>query len=130
MQWRKIISAVPAIVGETVPTPAASMVAEGKLAQVTVNEVDAAKVALGDKATLTFDALPGVTIAGTVAVVNGVGAVSQGVVSYTATISFDTQNPQIMPGMSMTADIITGTETGLIVPSSAVRIGLSIPRDL
>ncbi|OYV83083.1 MAG: hypothetical protein B7W96_00790 [Parcubacteria group bacterium 37-58-5] len=70
---------------------------------------------------LTFDALPDVSIAGTVASINSVGTVSQGVVSYSVVISLDTQNPQILPGMSMTADIITGTETGLVVPQNAVK---------
>ncbi|HVB19726.1 MAG TPA: efflux RND transporter periplasmic adaptor subunit [Candidatus Paceibacterota bacterium] len=102
-------------------TSVATLVTNNETADISVNEVDASKLKVGQKATLTFDALPGVTLAGTVAVINSVGAVSQGVVSYTATISFDTQNPQVMPGMSMTANIITGTETGLVVPSSAVK---------
>jgi len=89
--------------------------------KVSVNEVDASKLKVGEKATLTFDALPGVIIAGTVVAVDTIGTVSQGVVSYGATISLDTPNPSVKPGMSATADIIIGSETGLVVPSGAVK---------
>ncbi len=102
-------------------TAVATLVTNRETADITVNEVDASKIRVGQKATLTFDALPNVSIAGTVASINSVGTVSQGVVSYSATIGFDTQNDQVMPGMSATADIIIGTGTGLIVPMSAVK---------
>jgi HlyD family secretion protein len=102
-------------------TAVATLVTNQETAGITVNEVDASKIKVGQKATLTFDALPNVSIAGTVASVNSVGTVSQGVVSYSVVIGFDTQNASVMPGMSMTADIITGTETGLVVPTSAVK---------
>ena len=102
-------------------TAVATLVTNQETAGITVNEVDASKIKVGQKATLTFDALPNISIAGTVASVNSVGTVSQGVVSYSVVIGFDTQNTSVMPGMSMTADIITGTETGLVVPSSAVK---------
>ena len=103
-------------------TAVATLVTNEETANVTVNEIDASKIKVGQKATLTFDALPNVSIAGTVASINSVGTVSQGVVSYSAVISFDTPNANVMPGMSMTAEIITGTETGLAVPSSAVKV--------
>ena len=102
-------------------TSVATLVTNQETADITVNEVDASKIKVGQKATLTFDALPNVSLAGTVASINSVGTVSQGVVSYSAVIAFDTPNSSVMPGMSVTADIIIGTETGLVVPSSAVK---------
>jgi RND family efflux transporter MFP subunit len=102
-------------------TAVATLVSDNQNVNISVNEVDAAKLKVGEKATLTFDALPSISIAGTVASVNTIGAVSSGVVSYDAVVTFDTPNSDVKPGMSATASIITGTETGLIVPQSAVK---------
>ena len=102
-------------------TAVATLVTNQETVDITVNEVDAAKIIVGQKATITFDALPNVSIAGTVSSVNTIGTVSSGVVSYSGVITFDTPNASVLPGMSATADIITGTETGLMVPSSAVK---------
>ncbi len=102
-------------------TTVATLVANEQTVDISVNEVDAAKLSVGQKATLTFDALPNVTVAGTVASVDTLGTASAGVVSYDAVITFDTPNSQVLPGMSATADIVTGTATGLVIPSSAVK---------
>ena len=119
-----IVSAVPAIVGVTVPSPAVSMVTQGKLAQVTLNEVDAAKVALGDKATLAFDALPDLSLAGQVSEIDAVGTVSQGVVNYNVQVAFEEASgttSQVRPGMSVTANIVTAAHQDVIaVPNAAV----------
>lgn len=101
-------------------TTIATLVTNTEEVDVSVNEIDAASLKVGQKATVTFDALPNVSIAGTVSQVGIVGTVSQGVVSYTATISLDTNNPDVKPGMSATADIITNSATGLVVPASAI----------
>lgn len=99
----------------------ATMVSDNQNLSISVNEVDAAKLKVGQKATITFDALPNVSVAGTVSSVNTIGSVSQGVVSYDATITFDTPNASVLPGMSATANIVTGVETGLVVPTSAIK---------
>jgi multidrug efflux pump subunit AcrA (membrane-fusion protein) len=124
-----IVSAVGATVGETVASPAVSIVGEGDQAQVTLNEVDAAKVMVGDKATLTFDALPDLSLAGQVTEVDAVGTVSQGVVNYNVDIGFSqpadpnatTTADQVKPGMSVTADIVTQVDQDVVaVPNAAV----------
>ncbi|HUX80856.1 MAG TPA: efflux RND transporter periplasmic adaptor subunit [Candidatus Paceibacterota bacterium] len=102
-------------------TAVATLVTNQETADISVNEVDASKIKVGQKVSLSFDALPNVTIAGTVASINSIGSVSQGVVSYSVTIGFDTSNGSVMPGMSVTANIITSTETGLTVPASALK---------
>jgi len=102
-------------------TAVATLVTNQETAKITVNEVDASKIKVGQKATLTFDAVPNISIAGTVVSIDSIGTVSQGVVSYSAVIGFDTPNQSVKPGMSATADIIVGTETGLVVPASAVK---------
>ena len=118
-----IVSAVPSIVGAPVPSPAVSMITQGELAEVTLNEVDAAKVNLGDKATLSFDALPNLSLAGQVTEIDAVGTVSQGVVNYNVQVAFQEASgtAQVRPGMSVTADIVTQVDQNVIaVPNAAV----------
>jgi RND family efflux transporter MFP subunit len=103
-------------------TAIATLVTNQQIADVSLNEVDAAKVAPGDKATLTFDAIDGLTLTGRVAEIDTIGSVSQGVVSYAVHIGFDAQDPRIKPGMTVNAAIQTGIRTDvLMVPDSAVK---------
>ncbi len=100
----------------------ATLIANDQVADITINEVDAAKIKLGDKATLTFDAIDGLTLTGKVATIDTVGTVSSGVVNYTATISFDSTDPRVKPGMSVSASIITATALDVLtVPTSAIK---------
>lgn len=90
-------------------------------AVVSLAEIDAPKVALGQKVTLTLDAFPGKTFTGKVAAINTNGNVSSSVTTYPATIEFDTFTANIYPNMAVTAKIITDIKDGVIlVPSAAV----------
>ncbi len=103
-------------------TTLATLVTNQQYADLSVNEVDAAKIQLGDKATLTFDAIPSLTLTGTVAQINPVGTVSQGVVTYDLKISLDTQDARVKTGMSINAAIQTAVAVNaLSVPSSAIK---------
>ena len=100
----------------------AFLITRQKLAEISLNEVDVAQVKVGQKATLTFDAIPDITITGQVAEVDAVGTVSQGVVTYNVKIGFDTQDERIKPGMSVSAAIVTDAKpNALLVPNSAVK---------
>jgi multidrug efflux pump subunit AcrA (membrane-fusion protein) len=102
-------------------TAVATLITNETYAELSLNEVDAAKVKEGQKVALTFDAIDGLTIPGTVAEVDSVGTVSQGVVTYDVKISFDKQDSRVKPGMTVDATITTDSvENALIVPSSAV----------
>ncbi|HUC88753.1 MAG TPA: HlyD family efflux transporter periplasmic adaptor subunit [Candidatus Paceibacterota bacterium] len=104
--------------GSTVGT----LITKQKVAEISLNEVDVAKINLGQKVTLTFDAISGLSIAGTVSEIDAVGAVSQGVVTYQVKISFDTQDDRIKDGMSVDASIITNIKQDVLtVPNSAVK---------
>jgi HlyD family secretion protein len=71
---------------------------------------------------VTFDAIDNLIATGTVRVVDLVGTVSQGVVSYNIKISIDSQDSRIRPGMSVNATITTDKREGvLVVPSSSVK---------
>lgn len=99
-----------------------TFITQQKIAEITLNEIDAANVVVGQSATLTFDAVEDLTATGTVANIDLVGTVTQGVVNYTAQIAFDVQDPRIKPGMSVSATIITSSKKDvLVVPSAAVK---------
>lgn len=103
-------------------TTIATLVTKDSFATLTLNEIDIAKVKVGDKATLTFDAIPDLSISGTVAEIDSLGTVSQGVVSYGVKIRFDTQDDRVKSGMSVSAAIVTDSKPDvLMVPSSAVK---------
>ena len=100
----------------------ATLITKQKIAEITLNEIDAANVKMGQKVTLTFDAVDGLSIAGSIADVDTLGTVSQGVVSYTVKIGFDTQDDRVKPGMTVNASIVTDLKLDtLAVPSSAVK---------
>lgn len=99
-----------------------TLVSSQKLTTITLNEVDVSKVHVGQKAKLTFDAIDGLTIDGTVTTVDLIGTVSQGVVNYNVEIMMDTQDDRIKSGMSTSASIIVDSkENVLTVPNSAVK---------
>ncbi len=110
--------------GDTVSsgTTVATIITKEQIAEISMNEVDAAKIKIGQKATLTFDAIPGLTITGSVSEIDSIGTVSQGVVTYNVKITFDTQDDRIKPGMSVSAAIITDMKQDvLMVPNSAIK---------
>ncbi len=121
-----IISASDSTVkaGDTVSSGAVlgSIVTKQEIIETSFNEVDIVKIKLGQKVTITFDALPDLTTTGSVIDVDTVGTVSQGVVSYGAKIALDIIDSQIKPGMSGSANVITDTRQNVLtVPNSAVK---------
>ncbi len=102
----------------------AVVLTQAKMVAVPLNEVDIAKVKTGQKATITFDALPDLTIAGTVVEVDPIGTASQGVVTYDVNVAFDTEDDQVKPGMSASVSIATDVRTDVLtVPNAAIRNG-------
>jgi membrane fusion protein, macrolide-specific efflux system len=90
---------------------------------VSVAEVDAPQVQVGQAATITFDALPSKTFTGKVMGINTTGAVTSGVTTYPAVIQLDdVTDASVFPNMSATANIITKVDDNvLLVPSAAVQ---------
>lgn len=110
--------------GDTVSANAAvaTLITKQRTATISLNEVDVSNVAVGQKATLTFDAVSNLTIPGEVSEVDTIGTVSQGVVTYNVKILFGTQDARVKPGMSVTASVITAVKTDvLLVPNSAIK---------
>ena len=91
-------------------------------AQVEVNEVDISNVNIGQKVSLTFSAIDGLTATGKVEKMDSLGTLTSGVVTYNVTIGFDSLDQRIKPAMSVSAAIITNTKQDVIVvPNSAVK---------
>jgi HlyD family secretion protein len=110
--------------GDTVGsgTAVATLVTSSDFADLSLNEIDAAKIAVGQKATLTFDAIPDLSLTGSVAYVSPIGTVTQGVVAYDVKIGFDTQDARVKAGMSVNADIQTAVHQNVLeVPQSAIK---------
>src|SRR3990167_855981 len=97
----------------------ATLITNQKIAQLSLNEVDATKINLGDKATLTFDAIEELTLTGEVVEIDAVGTVSQGVVSYKVKIGFDSQDERIKSGMTVNASVQTDVRQDVLVISSS-----------
>jgi HlyD family secretion protein len=107
----------------TTNSAAITLVDRSKLhIDVNLSETDAAKVQLGQPVTLTFDALPNVTLKGKVATISPAATVSQNVVTYPVQIEFEPGDAAIKVGMSATADIqVQQVENAILVPSRAVQ---------
>ncbi|OHA43639.1 MAG: hypothetical protein A3G04_01130 [Candidatus Taylorbacteria bacterium RIFCSPLOWO2_12_FULL_44_9] len=119
-----LIASVSAKKGDSVSsgTTIATLITKKKIAEISLNEIDVAKIKAGQKATLAFDAFEDLTIMGEVAEIDLVGTVSQGVVNYTVKITFDTDDSKVKPGMTVNASIVTDMkQNALMVPTSAVK---------
>ena len=74
---------------------------------VNVNELDIPNVKMGQKVTISVDALPGVRFDGTVTSVGTLPMVESGLVSYDVQVAFDVpQNSALKAGMNARADIV------------------------
>jgi RND family efflux transporter MFP subunit len=103
-------------------TAVATIITEQSLAEISLNEVDAAKIKVGQKATLTFSAIDELNLTGEVVEIDAVGTVSQGVVTYNAKISLDVPDSRVKPGMSVSASIIIESKQDvLLVSNSAIK---------
>ncbi|MFA7662978.1 MAG: efflux RND transporter periplasmic adaptor subunit [Patescibacteria group bacterium] len=110
--------------GDTVSsgTAIATLITDQKIAEITLNEIDVAQIKVGQKVTLTFDAVADLTVTGEVVEVAALGEVSSGVVSYDVKISFDVQDERVKSGMSVSVEIITESKADvLLAPINAVK---------
>ena len=118
------VSVQDADLGETVSPgqPLISIVSDGTdEADAQVSEIDVAKIKVGDPVDTTFDAYPGATFRATVTTVPPAAAVTDGVPSYTVTITFDKADPRVKPGLQGNLHIITASRPdALQVPASSI----------
>jgi HlyD family secretion protein len=99
----------------------ASVITKAMKAVITLNEVDAVKIHVGDRVDLSFNALPDTFVPGKIAKMDTIGTIAQGVVSYDAEVAFDEQRTVLRPGMSVTATIIVAEKQDVVlVPNEAL----------
>ena len=89
---------------------------------VLVDETEIANVTVGQDAELTLDAVQGITLTGTVARIDPVGTVSNGVVNYGVRVNLDATTAALKLDMTANASIIgEKAENVLVVPTTAIR---------
>ncbi len=89
-----------------------------------IDEIDITRVAVGQEAILTVDALPGQKLKGSVRFVSPFGDLQAGVVNFPVEIYLDkSENVDLLRGgLTATADIITGKRDNvLMVPNRAIK---------
>ncbi len=119
-----VVAALPAKVGDSASSGSSlvTIITTQSLATITLNEVDIAKIKVGQKVTLTFDAVNDLTITGEVVEVDSLGTTNSGVVSYAVKIAFDVQDDRIKSGMSVSAVVILASKVDvLVVPTAAIK---------
>ena len=93
------------------------------LVDVQVSEVDINSVAVGQPATITFDAVSGKQYDGTVTEVSQAGDVTSGEVDFTVTVKLTDADVQVKPGMTAAVNIIVNqVKNQLLIPNQAVRL--------
>jgi HlyD family secretion protein len=103
-------------------TTIATIVGQSKVASISLNEIDAAKVKVGQTVNITFDAIDELNATGTVSVVDEIGTVSSGVVSYGIKIAVNADDARIKPGMSVNTTIVTlQKDNVLVIPTVAIK---------
>jgi HlyD family secretion protein len=79
---------------------------EFKVETTDLNEIEIDLVTEGQRVDLTFDALPGLSIQGTVARVAPMANVEQGGTNFAVTVELDEQDPRLRWGMTAFVDIL------------------------
>lgn len=87
-----------------------------------VSEIDLSSLAIGQPATLEFDAIADKVYEGEVIEIGMIGSNSQGVVNYPVTVRVTNPDESIRPGMTASVTIITDqVDDVLLVPNKAIR---------
>jgi RND family efflux transporter MFP subunit len=89
---------------------------------LSISEVDISQIQVGQKATLTFDAISNKEYNGVITKVVMAGTVSQGVVNYPVTVQLTDGDASVLSGMTSSVNLITAESANvLVVPNKAVH---------
>ena len=89
---------------------------------VPFEESDAAQIASGQRVSVRFDAIPGLTEDGTVVALSPSASAISGVISYYVTVGLEGRNSRLRDGQTARVDVTTAErENVLSVPNAAVR---------
>lgn len=91
------------------------------VAVVPFAEADASRLATSQTATLTFDALPNMSLDGQVLAVSAVASIVSNVVNYYATLVLNRTDPHLKAGMTTNAAVVVAhAQNVLAVPNQAI----------
>jgi len=122
-----VISALNVKAGEVVGVagqqPAAVVVDLSKYhIDITVDEIDIAKVKVGQEVNVTLDSLPGVEVKGKVVRISPTSRLVNGVVSYDVRVDVAATDAELRSGMTANASIVLDRREGvLLAPNWALR---------
>jgi HlyD family secretion protein len=87
-----------------------------------VDETDISRVSVGNKASITMDAIPGKTLTGQVTMIDPMGSTVSGLVKYTVVVSLDPTDVSPLFGATTDVTLLTSDpRTMLAVPLGAVQ---------
>jgi HlyD family secretion protein len=87
-----------------------------------VDETDISRVAVGNTANITMDAIPGKTLTGHVTMINPIGSSVGGLIKYTVSVNLDPTDVSPLFGATTDVNLITSApRTMLAVPVGAVQ---------
>ncbi|HSD83602.1 MAG TPA: HlyD family efflux transporter periplasmic adaptor subunit [Anaerolineae bacterium] len=90
--------------------------------EMLVDETEIVQIKLGQKAEVTFDALPEAKVTGTVSRIDPAGTISQGVVNYKVRINLEPTTAPLRLDMTANGRIILDTHANVLaVPGAAIR---------
>lgn len=90
---------------------------------LSVDELDISTIQVGQKVSITADAVKGKTYEGEVTSISVQGTTAAGATTYPVTVRID-ETDGLLPGMNVDAEIITASsEQALAIPTSAVQRG-------
>ncbi|MFN8474173.1 MAG: efflux RND transporter periplasmic adaptor subunit [Anaerolineae bacterium] len=120
-----VVTAVNVVPGQTISGSTNPLTfADLTSLQVTTNvsELDRSRLKVGQEVDMTLDAVPGLTLKGTVASISPTGVLQQGVVNYPVTINLKNPDPAVAAGMTANMNIIVDSKDDvLLVPNRAIR---------
>jgi HlyD family secretion protein len=112
--------------GEQAPTNAPAAIILDTSAfyvDLPIDEVNVAKISVGQEADLTFAAFPGTILRGKVARIATSGQKVGGVVTYTIRIELDPSGKPLLSSMTAAVNIVTGKVSNvLLVPNRYIRV--------
>jgi HlyD family secretion protein len=89
-----------------------------------VDESDIARIKVGNQATATLDAVPGITLVGEVTAINPVGETDSGLVKYTIRVDLDKLAEETLLPLGATASVVIEIKEAakaLMVPITAIQ---------
>ncbi len=118
-----VVTALTAVVGGSGGSATLAVMDDSQYhVDVLIDETEISQVQAGQSATITFDALPDVTVTGSIGRVDPSGTVSNGVVNYQVRVNLDPTDAALRTDMTANVSIVIDTHANVMaVPGTAIR---------